>query len=79
MAINIQWHTDNKLSADPSIEEKIEWHKKHEKNCDCTPFPKRLKDEAVIRGIPSEKGSFGHMGGFIREFVVTEILSFSKK
>jgi hypothetical protein len=51
MAINIRWHSAHKLSAEPTVEEKIEWHRVHEKNCDCTPFPKKLKDEAASRGI----------------------------
>jgi len=33
--INIEWHQKNKMPKNPTIKEKIEWHKGHAKNCDC--------------------------------------------
>jgi hypothetical protein len=45
MKINASWHLKNKMPKNPTIEERIFWHKDHEKNCACRPVPDNLKKE----------------------------------
>jgi len=52
MAINKEWHLKNKMPKNASLEERVGWHKEHNKNCNCRPgFPKKLLEEMKKRGI----------------------------
>jgi hypothetical protein len=42
MAINVTWHRSHPLPPNPTIDERIEWHLDHAKQCGCRPFPPRL-------------------------------------
>jgi hypothetical protein len=37
--INKEWHSQNKMPKIPSMEDRIQWHIEHEKNCSCRPMP----------------------------------------
>lgn len=50
--LNAAWHLANKMPKNASIEERIEWHLEHLKNCQCrTDVPKKLKEEMRKRGM----------------------------
>jgi hypothetical protein len=43
--INKEWHSKNRMPKNPSIKERVKWHKEHQKNCSCMPVPKKLLEE----------------------------------
>ena len=52
MKINKEWHLANKMPKNPTFEQRVKWHKEHNKNCQCRPgFPKKLAEEMKKRGI----------------------------
>jgi hypothetical protein len=51
MKINKEWHMKNKMPKNPSFEQRVKWHKEHNKHCKCRPgFPEKLKQEMKKRG-----------------------------
>ena len=49
--INKAWHEQHKMPENATIDERIEWHLAHAKNCKCRPIPEKLKLEMKKRGI----------------------------
>ena len=43
MKTNRMWHEKNRMPKNPSLEERVKWHKEHIKNCACRPVPESLK------------------------------------
>ncbi len=54
MAINKEWHLNNKMPKNPKFDERVKWHLGHQKNCDCRPIPKKLLEEMKQRGINTD-------------------------
>ena len=51
--INAAWHKANRMPKNPTIEQRIQWHLGHLKNCRCrTGFPEGLKREMKKQNIP---------------------------
>jgi hypothetical protein len=50
MAINKNWHMKNKMPKNPTPEQRINWHIRHSKNCNCRPIPEKLLKEIGSRG-----------------------------
>lgn len=51
MAINKEWHLKNKMPKNATFEQKVNWHREHNKNCTCHPgFPEKLKSEMGEKG-----------------------------
>ena len=42
MKLNKEWHHKNKMPKNPTLQERITWHKEHMKNCKCRTAPKNL-------------------------------------
>jgi hypothetical protein len=40
--INKDWHEQNKMPKNPSLDERIKWHLEHAKHCACRPIPAKL-------------------------------------
>jgi len=51
MNINKEWHEAHPMPKNPSVEERIEWHIAHFKNCACRDIPPKLKVEIKKRNI----------------------------
>jgi hypothetical protein len=49
--INKEWHLKNKMPEKASIDQRIEWHLKHLKNCSCRKIEGKLAEEMKKRGI----------------------------
>ena len=45
MRINKEWHLKNKMPKNPSMEERINWHIAHAKNCTCREMPEGILKE----------------------------------
>ncbi|MCL4353921.1 hypothetical protein M1349_00425 [Patescibacteria group bacterium] len=43
MKINAQWHRENKMPKNPKLEDRIKWHRNHQKNCNCREAPESIK------------------------------------
>lgn len=43
--INSKWHGENKMPKNPTLDQRIEWHTEHAKNCKCWPIPPKLQEE----------------------------------
>jgi hypothetical protein len=41
--INREWHLNNKMPKNPSLEQRIEWHIQHSKHCKCREMPETIK------------------------------------
>lgn len=41
--MNKEWHKQNRMPKNPTLEQRIAWHKEHQKNCTCREVPKSLK------------------------------------
>jgi hypothetical protein len=51
MKINKEWHWAHPMPKNASIEERIEWHITHFKNCKCRGIPGKLLQEMKKRKI----------------------------
>jgi len=50
--INAKWHLKNPMPKNPGFEQRLKWHKEHNKNCACRPgFPTKLLEEMKRKGI----------------------------
>lgn len=49
MKINKAWHLANPMPKNPTLEQRITWHKAHQLNCSCRPVPKSLEQEIIKR------------------------------
>jgi len=48
--INANWHLQNKMPKNPSLDERIAWHVAHVKNCRCREMPETIKKEIEKKG-----------------------------
>ncbi len=51
MKLNVDWHKNNKMPKNPSIDERIKWHLAHVKNCECRPIEGKILEEINKRGM----------------------------
>jgi len=41
--INESWHSEHKMPKNSTLNQRVSWHKAHEKNCDCRVMPENLR------------------------------------
>ena len=41
--INRDWHTANPMPQNATLEQRIKWHLRHNKNCHCRDIPDKIK------------------------------------
>lgn len=51
MKINKEWHLQHPMPHGASIEQRIEWHLEHYRNCRCREIPGKLLEEIKKRNI----------------------------
>ena len=51
MKTNKEWHLKHRMPKSPTIEQRIEWHLAHQKNCSCREIPEKLLEEMKKRGL----------------------------
>jgi hypothetical protein len=49
--INKTWHLANKMPKNPNLDQRIEWHIEHVKNCKCRPLHGKILEEIKKKGI----------------------------
>jgi hypothetical protein len=50
MALNAAWHKAHRMPRNPTLQQRIAWHKEHAQHCACRPFPAKLAAEMKKRG-----------------------------
>lgn len=43
MALNREWHRDNRMPPRATREQRIQWHVAHAKACTCRPVPDSIR------------------------------------
>lgn len=51
MAINKEWHLQNKMPPKATFEQRVAWHLEHQVECTCAPIPKKLLAKMEKKGI----------------------------
>jgi hypothetical protein len=49
--INKEWHLENKMPKRPTLDQRVEWHVAHAKNCNCRKVKGLILEEIQKRGI----------------------------
>jgi len=41
--LNAAWHASHRMPKNPTLEQRLAWHRAHEKKCGCRPMPAKLR------------------------------------
>lgn len=52
--LNAEWHQTHKMPKNPSLEQRVQWHAEHTKNCVCRKPTGVILDELKKRGLYTE-------------------------
>lgn len=52
MAINADWHRAHVLGQGAPMDQRVEWHLAHVRECGCRGIPDTVRDELERRGLP---------------------------
>ena len=85
--MNAEWHKSHVLPKGASLEQRIVWHREHQKRCACRPIPPRLLDqmrhdpaidEYLAKATPSSRALLQKLRKTIHAFVpeVEECISY---
>lgn len=56
MKLNKEWHLVHPMPKNATFEQRVEWHREHQRNCACRPgFPEKLAVEMRKRGMDPEE------------------------
>ncbi len=47
--VNREWHVENKMPKNPTLDQRVEWHLAHAKNCKCRPLGGKILEEIQKR------------------------------
>ena len=42
--INREWHEQNRIPKNATLEQRVSWHLKHSKRCACRPIPPSVRE-----------------------------------
>jgi hypothetical protein len=45
MKLNKEWHLANRMPANATLQQRIDWHIAHQRNCSCRPTPPKILAE----------------------------------
>lgn len=45
----------NKMPKNPTMDQKVEWHIDHARNCDCRPIDSKILEEIIRRDVNIKK------------------------
>jgi hypothetical protein len=49
MALNRAWHEAHRMPKNPTLDQRLAWHREHAKHCACRPMPEKLQEELKKR------------------------------
>ncbi len=47
--MNAEWHRVNRMPAEPTLDERLDWHVAHDKQCGCRKMPASIVAELALR------------------------------
>ena len=53
--INREWHENNVMPKNPTMEVRIEWHRAHQAACGCRKIPDKVMEAMLQRPEPKVK------------------------
>ena len=51
MKINKEWHSANKMTKNPTLDQRVKWHLSHARKCACRPLGGKILEEVKKRGL----------------------------
>lgn len=56
MKLNKAWHVEHVMPKNPSLAQRVEWHKEHVVHCACRPIPEKIMQILAEQkvGLPKE-------------------------
>ena len=51
MKINAEWHAEHKMPKNPTLDQRVQWHLEHARNCACRPVDAKMLEEFARRGL----------------------------
>jgi hypothetical protein len=51
MKINAKWHLANKMPKNTTLDQRVEWHVEHARNCQFRPLGGKILEEIKKRGL----------------------------
>lgn len=51
MKINKEWHLKHKMPKNPTMDQRIQWHLAHAKNCGCRKIDGKIAEEMKKRNV----------------------------
>jgi hypothetical protein len=54
--LNREWHLSHRMPAKATLEQRLEWHLEHAKNCQCRAITGKIAEEMKKRGTPIPDG-----------------------
>jgi hypothetical protein len=55
MKINAEWHTNNKMPKNPTLDQRVAWHIQHAAHCQCRPLEGKMLGEIKKKGFYVKK------------------------
>ena len=52
--LNKEWHQQHRMPKNPTLDQRIEWHLEHQKNCSCRPIASNLLKQIRRKGFGSQ-------------------------
>jgi hypothetical protein len=49
--LNAEWHRKNKMPKNANLDDRVTWHLKHSKNCQCRKLGGKILEEIKKRGL----------------------------
>ena len=49
--LNREWHAAHRMPANPTLDQRLEWHAGHAANCACRDMPESIRAELLKRGM----------------------------
>jgi hypothetical protein len=50
--LNREWHLGHRMPKNPTLQQRLEWHVEHAKNCPCRAITGKIAEEMKKRGMP---------------------------
>jgi len=48
--INREWHEQHRMPKNPTLAQRVAWHKEHAKHCSYRPMPEKIAQEISKHG-----------------------------
>jgi hypothetical protein len=49
--LNREWHLSHRMPVNATLEQRLQWHVEHAKNCQCRPIAGKIAEEMKKRGV----------------------------